>query len=93
MLERSDKERLAILETSVPWIRDALGRVELSQKEIRKDYDEHLRHHRFNGNGGSGSKDGISIQVGGKALGIIATMVGTTWGGTVWAALGTPGIG
>ena len=37
MLEPSDKERLATLEADIPWIKGALERIELGQKELHSD--------------------------------------------------------
>ena len=42
MLERTDKERLATLEADIPWIKGGVARIEISQKEERKDLEEHL---------------------------------------------------
>ena len=37
MLEPSDKERLATLEADIPWIKGALERIEMGQKELHSD--------------------------------------------------------
>lgn len=72
MLERSDKERLAVLETNTEWIKESMERIELGQKESSKSLERHLlKHPNGNGNGG------VQIIVGKKAMGLIASALAT----------------
>ena len=84
MLDRSDKERLAALETDIPWIKETLGRLELGLKEVHKSVESHLTSPRH-GNGGSGNGTrGISIQIGQKtSLAILGLFSGGGLAGVV----------
>ncbi len=77
MLELSDKERLAILETNTDWIKGSLTRIELSDKERGRALENHLIKHS-NGNG----HGGVQIIIGKRALGFLAAVpVGGTAAG------------
>jgi len=66
MLTQTDKERLSVLEANIPWIKDAIARIELAEKERVKSLEKHLMKHP-NGTGG------VQIIIGRKALGLLAT--------------------
>ena len=85
MLNPSDKERLASLEADIPWIREALGRLELGQKEVRKLVEDHLIRPRNNSSGTNG-KNGITITIGRKTIGAIIALPG------LWAFLQSLGV-
>tara|TARA_Y100000310_G_scaffold291725_1_gene319884 strand:+ start:5252 stop:5569 length:318 start_codon:yes stop_codon:yes gene_type:complete len=105
MLEATDRERLAVVENDLKWVRESVDHIEseyknglallnLSNKELLKGMNVHLEEHRRTPAGSpNGSTGGVSIQIGGKALVILAGILGTSGGGAVWTALGTPGVG
>ena len=72
MLDQSDKERLAILETNIPWIKDSVARIELAEKERAKALERHLLNHP-NGNGNGG----VRIIIGKKALTVLVSGLAT----------------
>ena len=87
MLNQTDKERLATLEADIPWIKDALGRLELGQKELHKSHEKHLAHHR--GDGSINGNGGVKIIIGKRALGLLASV---PVGGTVAGVLRSLGV-
>ena len=82
MLDPSDKERLATLEADIPWIKDALGRLDLGQKELHKMVEDHLIGHRNGSAGTNGQNGGVTIVITKKAL-VVAVPIGSTTG--LWA--------
>ena len=73
MIDQTDKERLVRLETDVAWIKGALGRIEESLQDHHNHLDAHIEKYRA-GSSSNGSNGGITIVVGKKTVGLIATL-------------------